>query len=191
MAHVSQYLANFKGSQNVAQSNGRLFVAILVVMAFVALFIFPVSAQFSALAGVAQNQYPLRSEQELAQRAVQQSLALLQSFPSEAEADAAPVARLEDVLAKSKLAQPQHASFGGQLVGLAVKEVGEKVSLFDFSLNGGSFQDALKYHLNEKFSFKGKVDLKVKKPNSFQLVYGFYGLLLIFSGVLLKKALLK
>lgn len=192
MAHAFQYIANFKRPQEAAQGSGRIYVSIFMAMAFVALFISPISAQVSALAEMAQNQYPLRTEQELAQQSVQQSLALLQqSFPGEAEEDAAPIARLDEVLAKSKLAKPQEASFGGKLVGLAVEEVGEKVSLFGFSLNGGSFHDALKYHLKQKFSFKGKVDLDVKKPNSFQLVYGFYGLLLLFSAVLLKKLMFR
>lgn len=192
MAHVFQYFANFKKLQGAAQISGRMYVSIFMAMAFVALSIIPVSAQVSALAGAAQSQYPLRTEQELAQQAVQQSLALLQqSFSSEAMEDAAPIARLDEVLAKSKLAKPQQASFGGKFVGFAVEEVGEKASLFGFSLNGGSFHDALKYHLNQKFSFKGKLDLDVKKPNSFQLVYGFYGLLLLFSAVLLKKLMLR
>lgn len=189
-------------AQSSAASCGKFISKVFLALAVVSGFSSHVAADQAAdLKALVQGHYPLLSEQALASQSIREALALLERPFAEVDGmalldlDVARLARLDAALLNSKLVQPQEANVAGQLVDLAVDELGQKVSRLDFSLKGalnrGSFHESLKYHLKKQFDLDFDKEINVNKPNSFQLVYGFYALILIFSAVFLKQTLFR
>lgn len=201
MVQVSFEIASRKVLSIGAQFGQSIMSTLLAAVLVASLSFSAAASSVSDLEVIVSSHYPLMTEQDVASQSIREALQLLERpFLQEAEdvepSEVEQVARLEEALSKTRLGQPQQvANIGGQLVDLAVEGVGGQVSRFDLSLRGalrdGNFHESLKHHLKQRFGFSFTKKISVSKPDSFQLVYGFYALILIFTGVLLKKALFR